>query len=51
MTADPTGLARRDVTARAIVDSQRHLALGTADAAGAPWMSPVWLAAPGELGA
>jgi nitroimidazol reductase NimA-like FMN-containing flavoprotein (pyridoxamine 5'-phosphate oxidase superfamily) len=30
--------------ARSIVDANRYLALGTADGAGVPWVSPVWYA-------
>jgi nitroimidazol reductase NimA-like FMN-containing flavoprotein (pyridoxamine 5'-phosphate oxidase superfamily) len=30
--------------ARAILDEQVYLTLGTADAAGRPWVSPVWYA-------
>ena len=30
--------------ARAIIDSSRYLTLGTADADGRPWVSPVWFA-------
>ena len=30
--------------ARAIIDSNRYMALGTADASGLPWVSPVWYA-------
>ncbi len=30
--------------ARSIEDENRFMALGTADAAGAPWVSPVWYA-------
>ena len=32
------------VQARAIVDANRYMVLGTADASGAPWVSPVWYA-------
>jgi nitroimidazol reductase NimA-like FMN-containing flavoprotein (pyridoxamine 5'-phosphate oxidase superfamily) len=31
-------------TARAIIDSNRYMTLGTADASGLPWVSPVWYA-------
>lgn len=31
--------------ARSIVDDNRFMALGTADGAGTPWVSPVWYAA------
>ena len=30
--------------ARAIIDSSRYMTLGTADADGRPWVSPVWFA-------
>jgi hypothetical protein len=30
--------------ARSIIDSNRYMALGTADASGLPWVSPVWYA-------
>jgi pyridoxine/pyridoxamine 5'-phosphate oxidase len=30
--------------ARAIIDSNRYMTLGTADATGLPWVSPVWYA-------
>jgi hypothetical protein len=33
--------------AKAIVDSNRYLTLGTADGAGLPWVSPVWYAPEG----
>jgi nitroimidazol reductase NimA-like FMN-containing flavoprotein (pyridoxamine 5'-phosphate oxidase superfamily) len=31
-------------SARAIIDANRYMTLGTADASGAPWVSPVWYA-------
>jgi nitroimidazol reductase NimA-like FMN-containing flavoprotein (pyridoxamine 5'-phosphate oxidase superfamily) len=31
--------------ARAIIDSNRYMTLGTANASGVPWVSPVWYAA------
>lgn len=31
-------------TARAVIDGNRFMALGTADADGSPWVSPVWYA-------
>ena len=31
-------------TARAIIDANRYMTLGTADASGLPWVSPVWFA-------
>ena len=36
----------RDLSAlaRSIVDANRFMALGTADASGTPWVSPVWYA-------
>jgi hypothetical protein len=30
--------------ARSVIDANRYMALGTADAAGHPWVSPVWFA-------
>ena len=30
--------------ARSVIDSNRYMALGTVDAAGHPWVSPVWFA-------
>ena len=30
--------------AKAVIDSNRYMALGTADKAGHPWVSPVWFA-------
>jgi nitroimidazol reductase NimA-like FMN-containing flavoprotein (pyridoxamine 5'-phosphate oxidase superfamily) len=30
--------------ARAIIDANRYMTLGTADASGVPWVSPVWFA-------
>ena len=33
-----------DAVARSIVDTNRFMALGTADASGMPWVSPVWYA-------
>jgi nitroimidazol reductase NimA-like FMN-containing flavoprotein (pyridoxamine 5'-phosphate oxidase superfamily) len=33
-----------DALARSIVDTNRFMALGTADDAGTPWVSPVWYA-------
>jgi nitroimidazol reductase NimA-like FMN-containing flavoprotein (pyridoxamine 5'-phosphate oxidase superfamily) len=34
-----------DESARAVVDANRYMTLGTADASGRPWVSPVWYAA------
>ena len=34
-------------TARAIIDSSHYMVLGTADANGSPWASPVWFATEG----
>jgi nitroimidazol reductase NimA-like FMN-containing flavoprotein (pyridoxamine 5'-phosphate oxidase superfamily) len=34
-----------DEAARAVVDANRYMTLGTADASGRPWVSPVWYAA------
>ncbi len=34
-------------TARAIIDANSYMTLGTADASGLPWASPVWYAAAG----
>jgi pyridoxine/pyridoxamine 5'-phosphate oxidase len=31
--------------ARSVIDANRYMALGTADEAGHPWVSPVWFAA------
>ena len=31
-------------TARAIIDANRYMVLGTADEAGLPWVTPVWFA-------
>jgi nitroimidazol reductase NimA-like FMN-containing flavoprotein (pyridoxamine 5'-phosphate oxidase superfamily) len=36
-----------DATARRIIDSNRYMTLGTADASGRPWVSPVWYAEDG----
>jgi hypothetical protein len=36
-----------DLSARRIVDANRFMTLGTADASGRPWVSPVWYAADG----
>ena len=36
-----------DAAARRIVDSNRYVTLGTADASGRPWVSPVWYAKDG----
>jgi nitroimidazol reductase NimA-like FMN-containing flavoprotein (pyridoxamine 5'-phosphate oxidase superfamily) len=33
-----------DAVARSIVDTNRFMALGTADGSGMPWVSPVWYA-------
>ena len=33
-----------DAVARSIVEANRFMALGTADARGTPWVSPVWYA-------
>jgi nitroimidazol reductase NimA-like FMN-containing flavoprotein (pyridoxamine 5'-phosphate oxidase superfamily) len=30
--------------ARTVIDANRYMALGTADEAGHPWVSPVWFA-------
>ena len=37
-------VAEREAMARAIVDGNSYLTLGTADAGGRPWASPVWYA-------
>ena len=37
-------LAEREAMAKAIVDGNSYLTLGTADADGLPWASPVWYA-------
>lgn len=39
--------AEIDVVARGVVDANRYMTLGTADASGRPWVSPVWYAADG----
>jgi Pyridoxamine 5'-phosphate oxidase len=36
--ADPKSIARQ------VIDSNSYMTLGTADAAGVPWVSPVWFA-------
>jgi nitroimidazol reductase NimA-like FMN-containing flavoprotein (pyridoxamine 5'-phosphate oxidase superfamily) len=36
-----------DAIARSIIDSNRYMALGTADESGLPWVSPVWYAPDG----
>ena len=36
-----------DVAARRVVDANRYVTLGTADASGRPWVSPVWYAKDG----
>lgn len=33
--------------ARAIIDANRYMTLGTADETGLPWVSPVWFAPSG----
>jgi nitroimidazol reductase NimA-like FMN-containing flavoprotein (pyridoxamine 5'-phosphate oxidase superfamily) len=33
-----------DAVARSIIEANRFMALGTADASGTPWVSPVWYA-------
>ena len=38
---DPASIARE------LIDSNSYMTLGTADAAGTPWVSPVWFAAAG----
>jgi nitroimidazol reductase NimA-like FMN-containing flavoprotein (pyridoxamine 5'-phosphate oxidase superfamily) len=37
-------LSEREAMAKAIVDANSYLTLGTADAVGTPWASPVWYA-------
>ena len=37
-------VTERETTARDIVDHNRYMTLGTADAGGRPWASPVWYA-------
>jgi nitroimidazol reductase NimA-like FMN-containing flavoprotein (pyridoxamine 5'-phosphate oxidase superfamily) len=37
-------VADPEATARAVIESNRYLTLGTADAEGLPWVSPVWYA-------
>jgi hypothetical protein len=36
--------ARLDAAARAVIDANRYMTLGTGDAHGNPWVSPVWFA-------
>src|SRR5262245_18804000 len=38
-------VSEREAMARAIVDANSYMTLGTADADGTPWASPVWYAA------
>ena len=38
---------KADTAARQIVDANRYMTLGTADASGRPWVAPVWYAADG----
>ena len=38
-------IAEREAMARDIVDTNSYMTLGTADADGVPWASPVWYAA------
>jgi quercetin dioxygenase-like cupin family protein/nitroimidazol reductase NimA-like FMN-containing flavoprotein (pyridoxamine 5'-phosphate oxidase superfamily) len=44
VTAKPTQEQDRGAIARSIVDANRFMALGTSDASGTPWVSPVWYA-------
>jgi Pyridoxamine 5'-phosphate oxidase len=37
-------IAERETMARAIIDGNGYMTLGTADADGLPWASPVWCA-------
>jgi hypothetical protein len=37
-------LSEREAMAKAVVDGNSYLTLGTADAVGTPWASPVWYA-------
>ena len=37
-------VSEREAMAKAIVDGNSYMTLGTADAAGVPWVSPVWYA-------
>jgi hypothetical protein len=37
-------VSEREAMAKAIVDGNRYMTLGTADAEGVPWASPVWYA-------
>jgi nitroimidazol reductase NimA-like FMN-containing flavoprotein (pyridoxamine 5'-phosphate oxidase superfamily) len=39
--------AELEAAARAIIDDNRYMTLGTADEEGAPWVSPVWYAPSG----
>jgi nitroimidazol reductase NimA-like FMN-containing flavoprotein (pyridoxamine 5'-phosphate oxidase superfamily) len=45
VTVDPP--EKLDAIARSIIDSSRYMTLGTADASGLPWVSPVWYAPAG----
>src|SRR3954452_21017148 len=45
MSARPEDL---DAVARAIVDADRYMTIGTADRDGVPWVSPVWYAPDGD---
>lgn len=38
-------VSEREAAAKAIVDANSYMTLGTADAEGVPWASPVWFAA------
>lgn len=38
-----------DALAREIIDVNRYMTLGTADAGGRPWVSPVWYAPEDQL--
>jgi pyridoxamine 5'-phosphate oxidase-like protein len=47
MAAQPKGAMSEDELsdhARSVIDSNRYMAVGTADAAGHPWVTPVWFA-------
>jgi predicted pyridoxine 5'-phosphate oxidase superfamily flavin-nucleotide-binding protein len=40
-------IAEVDAAARGVIDANRYMTLGTADASGRPWVSPVWYATDG----
>src|SRR5215211_8649700 len=44
MTIPEMDMSERETMAKAIIDGNSYMTLGTADAAGVPWASPVWYA-------